>query len=67
MAVNLASLSVGAITAPTVRLYLVGLVPVFAALWSGLTLYGKLYDAAFRKVILLLLLALGIVLTVPKF
>ena len=56
----------GAITAPTVRLYLLGLVPVFAGLWSGLRLYGRLDDAAFRKVILLLLLASGIVLIVPK-
>jgi uncharacterized protein len=68
MAVNVVSLSVaGAIDGPTVRLYLLGLVPVFAGLWSGLKLYGKLNDAAFRKVILLLLLASGIVLIVPKF
>jgi hypothetical protein len=68
MAINVASLGVaGAITAPTVRLYLVGLVPVLAGLWVGLKLYGKLDDAAFRKIILLLLLASGIVLIVPGF
>jgi hypothetical protein len=68
MAVNVVSLSVaGAIDGPTVRLYLLGLVPVSAGLWSGLKLYGKLDDAAFRKVILLLLLASGIVLLVPRF
>jgi uncharacterized membrane protein YfcA len=67
MAVNVVSLSVaGAIDGPTVRLYLLGLVPVFAGLWSGLKLYGRLDDAAFRKVILLLLLASGIVLIVPR-
>jgi hypothetical protein len=67
MAMNVASLGVaGAITGPTVRLYLLGLVPLFAGLWGGLKLYGKLDDAAFRKVILLLLLASGIVLIVPR-
>jgi uncharacterized membrane protein YfcA len=67
MAANLVSLSVaGAIDGPTVRLYLLGLVPVLAGLWSGLKLYGKLNDAAFRRVILLLLLASGIVLVVPR-
>jgi uncharacterized membrane protein YfcA len=64
---NVISLSVaGAITGATVRLYLLGLVPMFAGLWSGLKLYGKLDDAAFRKVILLLLLASGLVLIVPQ-
>jgi hypothetical protein len=68
MTMNVASLGVaGAIDGPTVRLYLLGLVPVFAGLWVGLKLYGKLDDAAFRKVILLLLLASGIVLIVPRF
>ena len=68
MGVNVASLGVaGAINGPTVRLYLLGLVPVLAGLWSGLRLYGKLDDLAFRKVILLLLLASGIVLILPKF
>jgi len=67
MTVNVMSLGVaGEITAPTVRLYLLGLIPLFAGLWSGLKLYGKLDDAAFRKVILLLLLASGLVLIVPQ-
>jgi hypothetical protein len=35
-------------------------------LWSGLKLYGHLDDAAFRKVILVLLLISGIVLVVPE-
>jgi len=67
MGINVVSLSVaGVITGPTVKLYLLGLVPVSAGLWAGLKLYGRLDDAAFRKVILLLLLASGIVLIVPK-
>src|SRR5207342_1504786 len=67
MALNVVSLSVaGAITGATVRLYLLGLVPLFAGLWSGLKLYGKLDDLAFRKVILLLLLASGVALIVPR-
>jgi uncharacterized membrane protein YfcA len=67
MAMNVVSLGVaGAISGATVRLYLLGLVPLFAGLWSGLKLYGKLDDAAFRKVILLLLLASGLVLIVPR-
>ncbi len=67
MAMNVASLGVaGAISGATVRLYLLGLLPVFAGLWVGLRLYGKLDDAAFRKVILLLLLASGVVLIVPR-
>jgi uncharacterized protein len=67
MAMNVISLSVaGAITGATVGLCLLGLVPLFAGLWSGLKLYGRLDDAAFRKVILVLLLASGIVLIVPR-
>jgi uncharacterized membrane protein YfcA len=66
IAVNAASLTIaGAITAETVRLYLLGLPFLLAGLWSGFKLYGKLDDAAFRKVILLLLLVSGLALTVP--
>jgi uncharacterized membrane protein YfcA len=57
----------GAITVPTVELYLLGAPLLLAGLWSGFKLYGKLDDAAFRRVILLLLLASGIVLIVPSF
>jgi len=61
-----ASLSIaGAVTAETVKLYLLGLPVLLAGLWSGLKLYGKLDDAAFRKVILLLLLVSGLALIVP--
>ncbi len=67
MAVNVVSLSIaGAVTGATIRLYLLGLVPMLAGLWSGFVLYGKLDDAAFRKMILLLLLASGVVLIMPR-
>jgi uncharacterized membrane protein YfcA len=60
------SLSIaGAITAATIKLYLLGLPLMLAGLWCGFKLYGKLDDAAFRKVILLLLLVSGLSLIVP--
>jgi uncharacterized membrane protein YfcA len=64
--VNAVALSLaGAVTAETVTLYLLGLPMLLAGLWSGFKLYGKLDDAAFRKVILLLLLVSGLALIVP--
>ena len=53
----------GSITAETVKLYLLGLPALLAGLWAGFRLYGKLDDAAFRKVVLLLLLVAGLALT----
>jgi len=47
------------------RLFLEGLPALLLGLWVGVTLYGKLDDAAFRKVILVLLLFSGISLAVP--
>jgi uncharacterized membrane protein YfcA len=38
---------------------------MLAGTWAGLKLYGKLDDAAFRKVILVLLLVSGVSLVVP--
>ena len=55
----------GAVTAETVELYVLGLPLLLAGLLSGFKLYGKLDDAAFRKVILLLLLVSGLALIVP--
>jgi uncharacterized membrane protein YfcA len=64
--VNVISLGiVGAITADTLRLYLIGLLPMTAGLWVGFKLYGRLDDAAFRKVILVLLLISGLGLIAP--
>jgi len=60
------SLSVaGAVTAETAKLYVLGLPVLLVGLWSGFKLYGKLDEAAFRKVILLLLLMSGLALVVP--
>jgi hypothetical protein len=55
----------GGIPAETVRLYVFGLPMVAAGMWTGFKLYGKLDDAAFRKVVLLLLLVAGLGLIVP--
>ena len=55
----------GGATAETAKLYVLGLPPLFAGLWLGFRLYGRLNDAAFRKVILVLLLVSGTVLIVP--
>jgi uncharacterized protein len=57
---------VGAITADTLQLYLLGLPAMIAGLWLGFKLYGKLDDAAFRKVILVLLLIAGLGLIPPR-
>jgi uncharacterized membrane protein YfcA len=55
----------GAVTAETARLYVFGLPLLFAGLRVGVKLYGHLDDAAFRKVILVLLLVSGLALIVP--
>jgi uncharacterized protein len=61
------SLSVtGAVTAETVKLYLLGLPALLAGLWLGFKLYGKLDDVAFRKMVLLLLLVSGLALIVSQ-
>jgi uncharacterized membrane protein YfcA len=60
------SLSVaGAVTAETVKLYLLGLPAMLVGTWVGLKLYGRLDDALFRKIILILLLVSGLSLVVP--
>lgn len=46
-------------------LFAEGLPVLLLGLWAGVALYGKLDDAAFRKVILVLLLISGISLAVP--
>jgi hypothetical protein len=64
--VNVISLGIaGAITAHILQLYLLGLPAMVAGLWVGFKLYGKLDDAAFRKVILVLLLISGLALIPP--
>jgi uncharacterized membrane protein YfcA len=61
------SLSVtGAVAVETLKLYFLGLPALLAGLWLGFKLYGKLDDAAFRKLLLLLLLASGLALIVTQ-
>lgn len=55
----------GAVTAELTKIYLLGLPALGAGLWLGIKLYGRLDEAAFRKVILILLLISGAVLIVP--
>ena len=54
----------GAMTPDTIKLFLIGLPALFAGTWLGLKLFGRLDEAAFRKVVLGLLLASGAVLIV---
>jgi uncharacterized membrane protein YfcA len=54
----------GAITADTVKLFLIGLPALLAGTWLGLQLFGRLNETAFRKVVLVLLLASGAVLMI---
>jgi uncharacterized membrane protein YfcA len=49
----------GVVTAVTVKLYFLGLPALLLGLWVGFNLYGRLDDAAFRKLILILLLISG--------
>jgi uncharacterized membrane protein YfcA len=58
---NVIALSIaGAMTAATMQLYVLGLPAMVAGLWVGFKLYGKLDDATFRKVVLVLLLIAGL-------
>ncbi len=52
----------GAITTDTLKLYALGLPALLAGLWLGFRCYGKLDDATFRKIVLLLLLCSGLAL-----
>ena len=55
----------GAVTADTVKLFLLGLPMLLAGTWAGIKLYGRLDEASFRRVVLILLLNSGIFLIVP--
>ena len=55
----------GTITYELIKVYLMGLPMLAAGVWLGLKLYGRLDEAAFRKVILWLLLLSGIMLILP--
>ena len=56
---------VGAYTVETMKLYAFALPALIAGIGCGIWLYGKLDDAAFRRVILILLFASGLSLVVP--
>jgi uncharacterized membrane protein YfcA len=51
---------------PTLLLFLLGLPGVVFGLWLGLRLYGRLDEAAFRKIVLVVLLLSGVVLIVER-
>jgi uncharacterized membrane protein YfcA len=53
-----------AITVDTINLFLIGLPALFAGTWLGLKLFGRLNEPAFRKVVLVVLLASGVMLIV---
>lgn len=55
----------GAYTVETMKLYALALPALVVGIWCGIRLYGKLDDATFRRVILILLLAAGLSLIVP--
>jgi uncharacterized membrane protein YfcA len=50
----------GMVTADTVQLFVIGLPAVLLGMWVGLNLYGKLNEAAFRIIVLVLLLISGL-------
>jgi uncharacterized protein len=54
----------GAITTDTIKLFLIGLPALFAGTWLGLKLFGRLNESAFRKIVLGLLFASGMVLLI---
>jgi uncharacterized protein len=55
----------GTIDGATLRLFLIGLPAVLAGTWAGLRLYGRLDEAGFRRVVLVLLLVAGLALIAP--
>jgi uncharacterized membrane protein YfcA len=60
------SLSIaGAVTAETLKLYLLGLPFLLTGLWAGFKFYGRIDDETFRKAVLVLLLLSGLSLIVP--
>jgi uncharacterized membrane protein YfcA len=54
----------GALTPEVIKLFLIGSPALFAGTWLGLKLYGRLDEARFRKIVLALLLASGVLLIV---
>ncbi len=54
----------GAISGETIRLFLLGLPALLLGTWAGIKLYGRLDEAAFRKVVLALLFVSGVALVI---
>jgi uncharacterized membrane protein YfcA len=54
----------GAIAADTIKLFAIGLPVLIAGTWLGLKLYGRLDEASFRKVVLVLLFVSGVALII---
>jgi uncharacterized membrane protein YfcA len=52
----------GAIAPDTIKLFAIGLPVLIAGTWLGMKLYGRLDEASFRKVVLVLLFISGVVL-----
>jgi uncharacterized membrane protein YfcA len=53
----------GTVTLETVKLFVIGLPFLLAGSWLGLKLFGRLNEAAFRKLVLALLFASGLALS----
>jgi uncharacterized membrane protein YfcA len=52
----------GTVTRETIKFFVIGLPFLFAGTWLGLKLFGRLNEAAFKKIVLALLFASGVVL-----
>jgi uncharacterized membrane protein YfcA len=50
----------GSIAGDTIKLFLIGLPALAAGTWAGFKLYGRLDEAGFRRVVLILLLVSGV-------
>ena len=50
----------------TIRLFVIGLPALLLGTWAGLKVYGRLDEAAFRRIVLVLLLLSGISLLIPR-
>lgn len=55
----------GQVTVDTLKLFATTLPVLLAGLWLGVRLYGRLDDATFRKMVLILLLLSGLTLVLP--
>lgn len=55
----------GSFDRDTLRLFAIGLPALLIGTWAGLKAYGRLDEAAFRRIVLILLLVSGVALLVP--